>query len=93
MIHDLKMPPTIRHQPSTSNHISTNKHICSWRKQKESTASDTISGVSFSHYIAGTYDSEIAKFDSMIQSLPYQYGFSPLSWQTISDVKILKKSW
>ena len=27
-----------------------------------------------------------------MRSLPYQYGFSPHNWQTISDVEILKKA-
>ena len=27
-----------------------------------------------------------------MRSLPYQYGFSPTNWQTISDVEILKKA-
>ena len=40
----------------------------------------------------GTFDSTIAKFDSLTQSLPFQYGFSPQSCHTISDIKILKKA-
>ena len=90
-IAELKMPDSIRNQSSTVNHITTKEHIQSWQKQKESTASDNVTGVSFSHYIAGTYDPHIAEFDTLIRSLPYQYGFSPKNWQTISDVEILKK--
>ena len=92
MIVELKMPDSIRNQSSTVNHITTKEHIQSWRKQKESTASDNVTGVSFSHYIAGTYDPHIAEFDTLICSLPYQYGFSPKNWQTISHVEILKKA-
>ena len=91
MIAELKMPDAIRNQPTTINHITIQEHIQSWKKQKESTASDNVNGVSFSHYIAGTYDSHIAEFDSLIRSLPYQYGFSPKNWQTISDVEFSKK--
>ena len=42
--------------------------------------------------MAGTQDPTIAEFDALNCSLPYQFGFSPSSWQTISDVEILKKS-
>ena len=92
MIAKLKMPESIRNQSSTVNHITIKEHIQSWRKQKESTASDNVTGVSFSHYIAGTYNPHIAEFDTLIHSLPYQYGFSPKNWPTISDVEILKKA-
>ena len=92
MILELKMPTSIRNQPNTNPTISTQEHIQSWRKQKEKTASDNITGLSFSHYIAGTYDPTIAEFDAIMRSLPYQYGFSPKNWQTISDVEILKKA-
>ena len=92
MIAELQMPMSIQHQPTTSPIISTQEHIRSWRKQKEKTASDSITGLSFSHYIAGTYDPNIAEFDAIMRSLPYQHGFSPTNWQTISDVEILKKA-
>ena len=92
MLQELRMPEKIRDLPTTSSTISTKEHIQSWNKQKESTASDAKSGVSFSHYIAGTQHPAIAEFDALNRSLPYQFGFSPKSWQTISDVEILKKA-
>ena len=63
MLKELKMPDSIRNQPTTSHTIPTQEHIDSWNKQKESTASDTIAGISFSHYIAGAQDPTIAEFD------------------------------
>ena len=42
--------------------------------------------------MAGAQDPTIAEFDALNRSLPYQFGFSASSWQTISDVEILKKS-
>ena len=42
--------------------------------------------------MAGAQDPTIAEFDALNRSLPYQFGFSPTSWQTISDIEILKKS-
>ena len=92
MIQELRMPDHLKNQPRTSATISTSEHIYAWRRQKESTASDSIAGISFTHYIAGTYDPTIAEFDATMRSLPYQYGFSPQNWQTISDVEILKKA-
>ena len=88
------------HQLSVTNHLpvttslpkNTSTHGENRKNLQHLTISQEYHSLSFSHYIAGTYDSEIAEFDSMIRSLPYQYGFSPLSWQTISDVEILKKA-
>ena len=65
MLQELPMPEKIRDLPTTSSTISTKEHIQSWNKQKESTASDAKSGVSFSHYIAGTQHPAIAEFDAL----------------------------
>ena len=92
MILELRMPNHIKHIPTTPATIPTHEHIQSWNKQKESTASDTKTGISFSHYIAGTQHPTIAEFDALNQSLPYQFGFTPETWKTISDVEILKKT-
>ena len=92
MIRELRMPHSIQHSQPISSSISVDEHISSWRKQKESTASDSISGISFSHYIAGTHNQSLTAFDATIRSLPYEFGFSPQPWQTISDVEILKKA-
>ena len=92
MILELQMPNHIKHIPTTPATIPTHEHIQSWNKQKESTASDTKTGISFSHYIAGTQHPTIAEFDALNQSLPYQFGFTPETWKTISDVEILKRT-
>ena len=92
MILELQMPNHIKHIPTTPATIPTHEHIQSWNKQKESTASDTKTGISFSHYIAGTQHPTIAEFDALNRSLPYQFGFTPETWKTISDVEILKKT-
>ena len=66
MIGELQTPPSICTQPTTCPTISTQEHIKSWRKQKERTASNSISGISFSHYIAVTHDPTIAEFDTIM---------------------------
>jgi hypothetical protein len=44
------------------------------------------------HPIASCEDQELNSIDSLFRALPYHHGFSPDSWQTITDVEILKKA-
>lgn len=91
LLKHLKMPSAIKEPPLLENIISVEDHIQSWKKQKEGVASEP-SGLSFSHYKAGIEDDIIAQYNATIRSLPYQYGFVPEKWKTMTDVAILKKA-
>jgi hypothetical protein len=41
---------------------------------------------------AASQDVVLAAIDTHMRSLPYTKGFSPQSWQLITDVEILKKA-
>jgi hypothetical protein len=41
---------------------------------------------------AASQDITLAEIDTYMRTLPYTKGFSPQSWQLITDVKILKKA-
>jgi hypothetical protein len=43
------------------------------------------------HYVVGGEDPELNEIDTLMRQLPYRFGFSPDSWQKITDVEILKK--
>jgi hypothetical protein len=44
------------------------------------------------HYNAGSQDDTINAVDTLLRQLPYQHGFSPDSWKSLTDVEILKKA-
>jgi hypothetical protein len=60
-----------------------------WRKQRLNTSAEPT-GLSFAHLIVGSTDPSIAGVDAVLHNLPFQLGFSPKSWQIITDVAILK---
>jgi hypothetical protein len=43
------------------------------------------------HYVVGGEDPELNEIDTFMGQLPYRFGFSPDSWQKITDVEILKR--
>ena len=44
------------------------------------------------HYAAGCSDPVFNEVDTLLRELPYQHGFSPDSWQVLTNVEILKKA-
>jgi hypothetical protein len=62
-----------------------------WKKQRLNTSAEPT-GLSFAHLIVGSTDPTIAILDAALHNLPFMLGFSPKSWQIITDVAILKKS-
>lgn len=71
--------------------ISKESHQRAWQKQNAKTSSDSR-GLSYSHYKgAAEYDS-IAEVDSLFRNIPFQKGFSPKTWQRITDFQLLKKA-
>ncbi len=78
-------------EPSPQSlYISAGEHAEAWKKQKIKTASEP-SALGFPHYIVGAYHPAIAEVDAALRSAPYQLGFSPEDWHTITDLQILKK--
>jgi hypothetical protein len=49
-------------------------------------------GPEFVHYIAGSRDLAIAKFDATMANIPYASGYNPEAWTKFIDVLIPKKS-
>ena len=70
--------------------ISTESHCDGWRKAKERTASGR-SGITFAHFKAGADDDQIAAFETIMTSIPYETGISPRRWQQGIDVMLEKK--
>jgi hypothetical protein len=62
-----------------------------WKKQRLNTSAEPT-GLSFAHLIVGSTDPTIAMVDAALHNLPFMMGFSPKSWQIITDVAILKKA-
>jgi len=86
----LKIPEALRDIPPFRSTITADDNVQSWKRQKEHTAADPH-GLSFSHHIAGAYDTTIAEVDAVIRSAPLETAFVPLEWQTMTDCSIPKK--
>jgi hypothetical protein len=91
LLQHLSIPDKVRSSTPASTTISVQDHINLWKKQKEFTTADP-QGLTFSHYKAAIQDATLAEFDSKLRSLPYQHGFVPELWKSITDVEILKKA-
>lgn len=61
-----------------------------WNSYSEKT-SGKPSCLSFAHYKTASLDPILNCIDTFMISLPLAAGFSPKAWQTITDIKILKK--
>ena len=69
---------------------TTDEYINGWRKNREATSSGT-SGLHFGHFIANTYNDDIAQMDRDMSVMPTQWGFSPTRWQVGINVMLEKK--
>ena len=87
----MKLPVNFTETSFLPAEITTEQHIKQWRRQKENKAADP-SGLGFTHFIAGSFDKQIAEIDATMRSIPRELGFSPDAWQVITDFQILKKS-
>ena len=70
--------------------VSEADNKLAWMKQKEMTAGKP-SCLSFAHYKSASADPTLNAANTLLRNVPLLVGFSPSSWQTITDVKILKK--
>ena len=71
-------------------HITRENHQQAWKKQNANTACEP-SQLNFHHYKGGSSNNKIALLDARMREIPMLLGFSPVTWQRITDVEILKK--
>ena len=94
LLEEMRMPAAIRNSVQAEGTISTTisaaENKSGWKKRKIASAEST--GLTMDHYAAGCEDPDLNAMDTIFRQLPYHHGFSPDSWQTITDVEILKKS-
>ena len=94
LLEEMRMPKAIlksvQEEGLISTTISEEENKSGWKKRK--LASAESSGLTMDHHAAGCEDPEINEIDTVFRQLPYHHGFSPVSWQKITDVEILKKS-
>jgi hypothetical protein len=88
-LNHLKMDEAVRTATHISRAITTTSYCKSWKKIKPNTSSSPF-GPTFVHYMAGSQDSDIAKFDATMANIPYASGHSPDSWTKMVDVLIPK---
>ena len=91
LLRAMKLPANFDETSFIPAAISTKQHVKQWQNQNENKAAEP-SGPSFSHYIAGSCDNDIAEIDALMRSIPREVGFSPEAWQVIKDFQILKKA-
>ena len=94
LLDEMRMPQVIRDGIKKHGFITTEisaaENQQGWRKRK--LASAEPSGLTMDHYAVGGEDDLLNDIDTLLRQLPYQFGFSPEAWQTITDVEILKKA-
>ena len=87
----LKMDPAVAAAPPMKIVFLTDEHKQGWKKAREFTATGP-SGLTFSHFIAATYDPMLASFDTTMANILYATGYSPKRWQAGTDVMIPKSA-
>jgi len=70
--------------------INTAENRSAWNSQSVTTSGEP-SCLSFAHYKVASLDPLLNYIDTFFRSLPLAAGFSPVAWQRITDVEILKK--
>jgi hypothetical protein len=90
LLHELRIPEVVRKRGPISLIVTPAEHTLGWKRTKEKSAE--TSGPSMAEVKAASQDVVLAAIDTHMRSLPYTKGFSPQSWQLITDVEILKKA-
>jgi len=85
LLQHLSRPPNITKLPPRS----LQEYNMGWRKSQETTAS-SMSGIHFGHYMAGTFNPEIAIFNATMADLPMRTGYSPQRWREGLNVMLEK---
>jgi hypothetical protein len=91
LLYAVRMPDIIRAAGPISTSITIEDHIKGWRRQKERIAS-VRSELGFADHIVATHHPGMAEIDRLFCQIPYATGFSPESYQAITDFAILKKA-
>jgi hypothetical protein len=89
LLKELQMDPSVAEAPPMKVIFSVDQHIKGWQKAREFTASGP-SGLTFSHFIAATYDPALPSFDVTMVNIPYATGYSSIRWQSGTDIMIPK---
>jgi hypothetical protein len=89
LLKELQVSPAVRQAPPMNIVFDTDQFSKGWRKAREFTATGP-SGLTFSHFIAATYDPQLASFDATMANIPYATGYSSRRWQFGTDVMIPK---
>ena len=90
LLQAMKRPAHVPVIPPESLHLTNKAFAKAWKKQKATTSSES-KALSYGHYIAGAHNALIAEIDAALLSAPYELGFSPETWEVITDVELLKK--
>ena len=90
LLHELRRPEIVRRRTPIATRVTTDEHVQGWKKTKEKSAEP--SGPTMTEVKAASQDLILAEIDTFMRNLPYTKGFSPRSWQLITDVEILKKA-
>ncbi|CAB9513818.1 expressed unknown protein [Seminavis robusta] len=91
LIQHLATPPEVMAAGDIPLDIPLKEHQRAWKQQNHHTAADPRN-LSFAHHKAGAHDKSISQVDTTIRSAPIQAGFSPPSWEFMSDCSIPKKA-
>ncbi len=85
LLQHLNRPPNIIDLPPRS----LQEYTMGWRKSRETTASSLL-GIHFGHYMAGTFNPEIAIFNVTMADLPMRTSYSPQRWRKGLNVMLEK---
>jgi hypothetical protein len=91
LFRELQMDPVVANAPPMKVIFSIDQHIRGSRKAQEFTASGPT-GLTFSHFIAASYDLLLASFDVTMANIPYATGYSSIRWQAGSKNICIPKS-
>jgi hypothetical protein len=94
LLAEMRMPRTIQttvaKEGTISKEILVDENRAGWKKRRVASAEST--GLTMDHYyVVGGEDPKLNEIDTQMHQLPYRFGFSPNSWQKITDMEILKK--
>jgi hypothetical protein len=90
LLDTMAIPASLQELNPCKIEITPEENRFAWNSQSARTGSEP-SCPSFAHYKAASLHPKLNQIDTFLRSLPLTAGFSPLAWQTITDVEILKK--
>jgi hypothetical protein len=91
LLRQLQMDPHVAVAPPMKVTFSVEQHIQGWRKAREFTATGPKC-LTFSHFIAASYDPLLVLFDVTMANIPYASRCSSSRWQFGTDVMIPKST-